>query len=226
MLPADCPRQQELPARTDGFIAGLRKDHGVGIKVPPFSKLNLRSAMVNSFTDHVNTAAAATPPHRALLSPPLQRIIRELTAAGFDELRLAHMAVLQFPGPDGVRPGTLAERAGMSKQAMNQLLLSLEASGYITRSAADDDGRSRVVRLTKRGRAAYDENRRHPSRDRAGMGGGVGPQAVCGSQDTAHASLAEPLGLVAYRTARIPRSPWVWAARLPCFSFRSLPGAR
>ena len=64
------------------------------------------------------------------------------------------MAVLQFPGPDGVRPGTLAERAGMSKQAMNQLLLSLEASGYIARSAADDDGRSRVVRLTKRGRAA------------------------------------------------------------------------
>ena len=54
-----------------------------------------------------------------------------------------------------MRPGTLAERAGMSKQAMNQLLLSLEAAGYIARSAADDDRRTRVVRLTKRGRAAY-----------------------------------------------------------------------
>ena len=41
---------------------------------------------------------------------------------------MPHMAVLQFPGPDGVRPGTLAERAGMSKQAMNQLLRSLEES--------------------------------------------------------------------------------------------------
>jgi DNA-binding MarR family transcriptional regulator len=51
--------------------------------------------------------------------------------AGFDELRVPHMAVLQFPGPDGVRPSTLAERAGMSKQAMNQLLLSLEAAGYL-----------------------------------------------------------------------------------------------
>jgi DNA-binding MarR family transcriptional regulator len=49
----------------------------------------------------------------------------------------------------------LAERAGMSKQAMNQLLQSLEAAGYIARSAAEDDGRTRVVRLTKRGRAAY-----------------------------------------------------------------------
>ena len=84
-----------------------------------------------------------------------RRIIRELNASGFAELRLAHMPVLQFPGPDGVRPGTLAERAGMSKQAMNQLLLSLEASGYIARSAAHDDGRTRVVRFTRRGRAAY-----------------------------------------------------------------------
>lgn len=95
----------------------------------------------------------------ALLRVPaqaiLRRIIRELNASGFDELRLPHMAVLQFPGPHGVRPGTLAERAGMSKQALNQLLLSLEAAGYIARSAAKEDGRSRVVRLTKRGRDAY-----------------------------------------------------------------------
>jgi DNA-binding MarR family transcriptional regulator len=84
-----------------------------------------------------------------------RRLIRELNASGFDDLRLPHMAVLQFPGPDGVRPGTLAERAGMSKQAMNQLLQSLEAAGYIARSAAQDDGRTRVVRFTKRGRSAY-----------------------------------------------------------------------
>jgi len=84
-----------------------------------------------------------------------RRLIRELNASGFDDLRLPHMAVLQFPGPHEVRPGTLAERAGMSKQAMNQLLQSLEAAGYIARAAAEDDGRTRVVRLTKRGRAAY-----------------------------------------------------------------------
>jgi DNA-binding MarR family transcriptional regulator len=65
------------------------------------------------------------------------------------------MSVLQFPGPDGVRPGTLAERAGMSKQAMNQLLRSLEGLGYVTRSDAPEEGRARVIRFTKRGRAAY-----------------------------------------------------------------------
>ena len=95
----------------------------------------------------------------ALLRVPAQaihrRIIRELNAAGFEELRVPHMAVLQFPGPDGVRPGTLAERAGMSKQAMNQLLRSLEKLGYIVRSDAPNEGRARIIRFTKRGRAAY-----------------------------------------------------------------------
>ena len=95
----------------------------------------------------------------ALLRVPAQaihrRIINELNAAGFDELRVPHMAVLQFPGPDGIRPGVLAERAGMSKQAMNQLLRSLESLGYLARSNAPDEGRGRIVRLTKRGHAAY-----------------------------------------------------------------------
>jgi DNA-binding HxlR family transcriptional regulator len=89
----------------------------------------------------------------ALLRVPAQaihrRIIHELNAAGFKELREPHMAVLQFPGPDGVRPSALAE------QAMNQLLRSLEGFGYIARSDAPDEGRARIVRFTKRGRAAY-----------------------------------------------------------------------
>lgn len=95
----------------------------------------------------------------ALLRVPAQaihrRIINELNAAGFEEISMPHMAVLQFPGPDGVRPGTLAERAGMSKQAMNQLLRSLEGLGYIIRSDASGEGRARIIHFTKRGRAAY-----------------------------------------------------------------------
>src|SRR5262252_3239373 len=83
----------------------------------------------------------------ALLRVPAQaihrRIINELNAAGFTELRLPHMAILQYPGPNGVRPSVLAERAGMSKQAINQLLRSLEAYGYVERSDAPDEGRAR-----------------------------------------------------------------------------------
>ena len=95
----------------------------------------------------------------ALLRVPSQvihrRLITDLNAAGFDDLRLPHIAVLSYPSPDGCRPGELAERAGMSKQAMNQLLQSLEQLGYITRSADEADGRARVVRFTERGTAAW-----------------------------------------------------------------------
>jgi DNA-binding MarR family transcriptional regulator len=95
----------------------------------------------------------------ALLRVPAQaihrRLIKDLNAAGFDGLTLPHIAVLQFPGPDGVRPSTLAERAGMSKQAMNQLLRSLEGLGYIVRSDAPHEGGARLVRFTKRGHAAF-----------------------------------------------------------------------
>lgn len=95
----------------------------------------------------------------ALLRVPAQaihrRLIKELNAAGFDGLSLPHIAVLQFPGPDGVRPSILAERACMSKQAMNQLLRSLQGLGYVVRSDAPGQGRMRIVRLTKRGHAAY-----------------------------------------------------------------------
>ncbi len=95
----------------------------------------------------------------ALLRLPAQaihrRIVAGLNAAGFRDLRLPHMGVLQHPGPDGRRPSELAERAGMSKQAMNQLLRSLERLGYVRRRDAEKGGRARVVQFTPRGRAAW-----------------------------------------------------------------------
>ncbi|WP_434721953.1 MarR family winged helix-turn-helix transcriptional regulator [Mesorhizobium sp. RIZ17] len=84
-----------------------------------------------------------------------RRLIRELRASGFDDLTPPHMAVIQYPGPDGMRPSALAERAAMSKQAMNQLLKTLEGMGYITRGAAPGDAGGTVVSFTDRGRAAY-----------------------------------------------------------------------
>jgi DNA-binding MarR family transcriptional regulator len=85
-----------------------------------------------------------------------RRLVSDLNKAGFDDFRLPYIAVFQYPTPDGCRPSELAARAGMSKQAMHRLLESLEALGYITRSAAEEDGRARVVRFTDRGRAVWD----------------------------------------------------------------------
>ncbi|HEX8997079.1 MAG TPA: MarR family transcriptional regulator [Ktedonobacterales bacterium] len=82
------------------------------------------------------------------------RISAGLIDAGFTDLLPAHLMVLQYPGPDGERPSTLARRAGMTKQAMNQLLSSLEQLGYVERMQDERDGRARIVRVTQRGALA------------------------------------------------------------------------
>jgi DNA-binding MarR family transcriptional regulator len=82
------------------------------------------------------------------------RISAGLLDAGFTDLLPAHLMVLQYPGPEGEHPSTLARRASMSKQAMNKLLSSLEQLGYIERLQDDRDGRARIVRVTGRGALA------------------------------------------------------------------------
>jgi DNA-binding MarR family transcriptional regulator len=102
---------------------------------------------------------AALPPVGALLRRPAvivrHEVMAELHAAGFEDVLPAHLGVFQHPGPDGQRPGVLALRTSASKQAMNHLLHQLEAGGYIRREAHPDDRRTRVVRLTPRGWAAF-----------------------------------------------------------------------
>jgi DNA-binding MarR family transcriptional regulator len=102
---------------------------------------------------------AALPPVGALLRRPAVLVRHELMAAlheaGFDDVLPAHLGVFQHPGPDGQRPGVLAMRTSASKQAMNHLLHQLETGGYILRESHPDDRRTRVVRLTERGWAAF-----------------------------------------------------------------------
>ena len=76
----------------------------------------------------------------------------ELRVRGYDDITPAHIYVFQTPGPDGMRPTELAQRALLTKQAMNHLLTGLEARGYLERIAAPGDGRARVLRLTPKGR--------------------------------------------------------------------------
>jgi DNA-binding MarR family transcriptional regulator len=84
-----------------------------------------------------------------------------VVAAGFDDLSAAHVSLWRYPGLDGVRPSQLAERAGITKQSVNDLLGHLEQHGYLVRVADSADGRARVVRLTTKGRrlqeTIYDE---------------------------------------------------------------------
>lgn len=75
---------------------------------------------------------------------------------GFTDLTTAHLNVLQYPGPDQVRPSELAARTGMTKQALNYLLGQMEHAGYVQRRDDSGDQRSKRIHLTTRGhRAAH-----------------------------------------------------------------------
>jgi DNA-binding MarR family transcriptional regulator len=106
------------------------------------------------------TNALGPPLIGALLRMPLDRVRRHmldgLHARGFGDIEQAHLAVLQYPGPQGLRPSELAARLRMSKQAVNYLLGELERLGYLERRSDPDDRRSKRVVLTRRGeRAAH-----------------------------------------------------------------------
>ncbi|WP_246003186.1 MarR family winged helix-turn-helix transcriptional regulator [Nocardia tenerifensis] len=79
-----------------------------------------------------------------------------IAAAGFDDVRAAHAPVFQLVEPDGTRMTTLAERAGMTKQAMGELVRHLEGCGYVALEVDPADRRARLVRLTTRGWAVVD----------------------------------------------------------------------
>jgi DNA-binding MarR family transcriptional regulator len=64
--------------------------------------------------------------------------------------------VFQFLDDDGTTVSTLAERAGVSKQAMADLVVHLELHGYVTREPDPSDGRAKLVLLTDRGREVMD----------------------------------------------------------------------
>jgi DNA-binding MarR family transcriptional regulator len=106
------------------------------------------------------TTAREAPENLAiLLREPLRAMNEELIARlaehGHGEVRLPHGNVLQYLDDDGTRVSVLAERAGLTKQAMAQLVEHLESHGYVERVPDPRDRRAKLVRATARGREVY-----------------------------------------------------------------------
>jgi DNA-binding MarR family transcriptional regulator len=78
--------------------------------------------------------------------------LRHLHGLGYDQLRLPHSQVFENIDPDGTRLTVLAERAGITHQAMGALVGELIRCGYLERVADPRDGRARLVRPTATGR--------------------------------------------------------------------------
>lgn len=75
----------------------------------------------------------------------------KLRERGHEGLTLFHTALISNLDLEGTRITTLAERAGVSKQAMGQLVADLEQRGYIERTPDPSDGRASLVKFTDQG---------------------------------------------------------------------------
>src|SRR5215471_14185366 len=108
------------------------------------------------FTDQVAAAIHGPPMIGALMRLPWEAVHRRMLQAlrenGFGEIDGPRLAVLLWPGPDGMRPSELAARMKVTKQALNYLLGDLERLGYLERHRDPEDRRARRIALTDRGR--------------------------------------------------------------------------
>lgn len=105
--------------------------------------------------DHTNLLRDRQPPLGNLMSAAARRLAAELDAglkaAGFADISAAYAPIFQTIEPAGSRASDLAERAGMSKQAMGELVRHLTARGYAQVDTDPTDRRAKVVSLTEKG---------------------------------------------------------------------------
>lgn len=78
----------------------------------------------------------------------------EMIAAGHDWYGEARSSVVPYVALGGTRQAEIVERMGLSKQAVQQLIVDLERSGILMREPDPDDGRGKIVRFTEKGLAA------------------------------------------------------------------------
>lgn len=78
--------------------------------------------------------------------------LEKLRALGrYDGLTLFHTALISNLDVEGTRISLLAERAGVSKQAMGQVVDELEKDGLILRMPDPSDKRATLIKFTEKG---------------------------------------------------------------------------
>lgn len=134
----------------------------------------------------------------------LDGLYQHLVEAGHEDLRPTHcLNVFRFMDCGGTRPTTLARRAGMTPQAMSELVGYLEQRDYVRRVPDPTDGRGRVVVYADRGIRAAGIASTYFADMQARWGAIVGPDRL---QDVASA-LAQILSAAPSHRAGTPEAP-------------------
>ena len=100
--------------------------------------------------------AASSNVARALLSAARTHtaaVVARLAERGYVDFPFASASLLWLLDEGGTRSTVLAQRAGVTKQAMSQLVRMMEGQGYLEQVPDSGDTRAKVVRMTPRGEA-------------------------------------------------------------------------
>jgi DNA-binding MarR family transcriptional regulator len=74
-----------------------------------------------------------------------------VSRCGFKGMTPAFASLIPLLDAEGARSTVLAQRSGVTKQAVSQLVRELEARGYVEQVPDPTDTRAKIVRLTRRG---------------------------------------------------------------------------
>jgi DNA-binding MarR family transcriptional regulator len=76
------------------------------------------------------------------------------------ELRPTHNHVLRHLDRDGTRASVIAERSGLTRQAITMIVDELEEAGVLAREPDPEDGRAKRIVYTPEAVVAFDESRK------------------------------------------------------------------
>jgi DNA-binding MarR family transcriptional regulator len=80
-------------------------------------------------------------------------LVEGLQQAGYRDLRFAHMSLMRHIDVRGTRLTEIADRAGITKQAVGKMVAICEKLGLLVTVPDPGDGRAKIVSFTDHGRS-------------------------------------------------------------------------
>jgi DNA-binding MarR family transcriptional regulator len=106
------------------------------------------------------------------------QMLAMLAERGHDGLSFFHTALITNLDAEGTRITVLADRAGMSKQSMSELVSELEKRSYVERVRDPTDQRAFLIRFTDSGKQLLTDAREAKESVEAGYASVIGEDGI------------------------------------------------
>ena len=123
--------------------------------IPSFAELERHKELV----PEINPAAVIAMLRIKTVSEEIQDSILDVLQQTYhlSEGKFCALIVLHQRGGDGMAPSELAEKVGVSRATISNMLQRMERDGLVYIRPAEQDGRGKIVNLTQAGRDFMEE---------------------------------------------------------------------